>query len=1340
MAEEFCMELTLNYHSDGQVNVTCNGQSSHTFSIIKILPKRSAMKNVPQNPIELGSILFNALFPIKSLAQKALAAHPKRILFITDNDKLDAIPWEYIHGPDGFLVLYIAFVRGLPVKHRKPTPDLAETQLHIVAVPSNPIAREITRLDIDGEWLGLRESLNELGTAIFLERVRPPTLAQTRRLVANEHHRVVHFMGHGSCFDGNSYLLFEDECGAPKAITAKDFICRIEDTTFLATLNACVSAIPGDTKFGNIARALVESGVPYALGMRFSISDDDAKAFSRTFYGELARKTSVENSLRHARNSLAESKNIWSVGVPVLYTSLERPASGFATPTGHPQINEHQPPMEVFALPRAEGAFHGRVDELLALGAALTGEPRAKILTIHGAAGQGKTALAREAAERFAHAWQGGVWAISLETKPTRAAFCLQLAQFLGISTDNLPQQSDLERELLSLLTQRRTLVVLDNAETFIEAVRKKEAETLDLAVFLREGLLGTSASLLVTSHEPLGWPGEQVLPLEGLGKREGAALFVQSAPQRQNEIKMEHAEALSERMEGHPLALLLLGLAFNESAISLEQFIDEHETRLLKAEDRYKAEDHRHRTLYASIETSVRYLEEGQKALLSKLWIFRASFLPEAIASMFISPDLTEDEGKVQQEQVYEQLQTLHRRGLLVREVETLADGNILLYRCLPYVRLFAQHYLEQVLSEEDLRTRFGIVCADLIDNIQDQIDRTAQPSFLAKRCRADLEACYDWVAEVRRGWYANQLGWLLQRIGDRQAGMTWLEQALELAQGKDQNLEFQVLINMAGIYQATGDPTKALELFNLSLTIARSVGDKGKEAIALVNIASVYSSTGNPVKALELFDHALLIIHEVGERGLEAVTLNNMALVYGDTGNQSKALELLKQALPIRREVGDKAGEATTLHNLASIYRATGDPCKALELYEQVLPIRRELGDRAGEAATLNNIANVYHTLNNFGKALEIYNQALSTAQEVGNRAGEATTLNNIANVYKATDNLVMALEIYYKALPIRREVGDRAGEATTLHNMAGVYCDTGDRVKALELFEQALIIKREVGDRVGEAATYNNMAIMYNTMGDSSKALELLGRALPITRAVGDKPGEVTTLCNIASIYNITGDPRKALKLYEQALLITREINDRSREAEITKNMAMIYNVLDNPRKTLELFNQALPILQEVGDRVGEATTINNIASILSATGDNRKALKLYMQALQISRSLGDRNGEAIIMNNIAGVYRDSGDHPKALILFEQALIIMRDMGDRNREAVTCFNLAILARDMKENEKALKYLGSAVQLEKIIKHPDYERDLALLTQWEIAIARGQSLPLTSVIRKIS
>src|SRR5205085_11620895 len=94
----------------------------------------------------------------------------------------------------------------------------------------------------------------------------------------------------------------------------------------------------------------------------------------------------------------------WLVGMPVLYTALSAPATGFPPVKGAPEIEEHQPRIEATTLPRAEGTFQGRAEDLKALGDALTGDPRRRIVTIHGGGGQGKTTLAREAIERFAYA------------------------------------------------------------------------------------------------------------------------------------------------------------------------------------------------------------------------------------------------------------------------------------------------------------------------------------------------------------------------------------------------------------------------------------------------------------------------------------------------------------------------------------------------------------------------------------------------------------------------------------------------------------------------------------------------------------------------------------------------------------------------------------------------------------------------------------------------------------------------------------------------------------------------------------------------------------------------
>ena len=89
---------------------------------------------------------------------------------------------------------------------------------------------------------------------------------------------------------------------------------------------------------------------------------------------------------------------------------------------------------------------------------------------------------------------------------------------------------------MLLRLRQRRTLLVLDNAETLVEAVRARDADAIQLANLLQQ-CPGAAVSLLVTSRDALTWSGEVTLELEGLSPDDGAALFRQSAPQREAEI-----------------------------------------------------------------------------------------------------------------------------------------------------------------------------------------------------------------------------------------------------------------------------------------------------------------------------------------------------------------------------------------------------------------------------------------------------------------------------------------------------------------------------------------------------------------------------------------------------------------------------------------------------------------------------------------------------------------------------------------------------------------------------------------------------------------------------------
>ena len=549
-------------------------------------------------------------------------------------------------------------------------------------------------------------------------------------------------------------LYFEQEHGALDPVSALDFMRRVRGTVFLVTLNACVSAMPGETHLSNLAAALVKQRTPYALGMRFSIPDQDALTFSRTFYSYLARGSSVEEAVYRIRLALHRKTRAWMIGVPVLYTSLSAPSASFAPVTGAPVIHEYQPPLEVSALPRAEGAFQGRIDELIALGEALTGDRRPRIITIHGGGGQGKTVLAREAVERFAWAWPGGVYAATLETLPGRELFVTDLARFLGIISETGEPSLDpgqLEKQVLAQLAQRRVFIVLDNAESLVDAVEAQDGAAIQLVEFIRQ-LPGPSVSLLVTSRVQLQWPGEVSLELGGLLPEDGAILFRQSAPQRAEAIDMPLAQQLSQKVEGHPLSLRLLAGAFNASAVALAVFLAEHEEQLAKAENKYVGPAHRHRTLYASLETSVRYLSAELRELLSKLWMFHALFLPETAVAII---DPQTDQAQEKRSPVYDRLHTLWQRGLLTRETATTRDGTLLFYRLHPTMRPYVEQYLAQQEEHEILLNRFGAEYARLVRFLWKELNRGGMAASLALLLREDLERGCGSVTGVEQGYY---------------------------------------------------------------------------------------------------------------------------------------------------------------------------------------------------------------------------------------------------------------------------------------------------------------------------------------------------------------------------------------------------------------------------------------------------------------------------------------------------------------------------------------------------------------------------------------------------------
>src|SRR5207248_10028905 len=95
---------------------------------------------------------------------------------------------------------------------------------------------------------------------------------------------IVHFMDHSMSQAGKASLAFEDARARLHLVDAADFADSLNSRVFLVVLNSCLSAVVAPTEFGNIARSLVQRGIPYALGMQFILPDAAALVLSDALY------------------------------------------------------------------------------------------------------------------------------------------------------------------------------------------------------------------------------------------------------------------------------------------------------------------------------------------------------------------------------------------------------------------------------------------------------------------------------------------------------------------------------------------------------------------------------------------------------------------------------------------------------------------------------------------------------------------------------------------------------------------------------------------------------------------------------------------------------------------------------------------------------------------------------------------------------------------------------------------------------------------------------------------------------------------------------------------------
>jgi predicted ATPase/Flp pilus assembly protein TadD len=736
-------------------------------------------------------------------------------------------------------------------------------------------------------------------------------------------------------------------------------------------------------------------------------------------------------------------------------------------------------------LPAERDPFVGREDDRAALRRAL-GE-RARLLTVVGMGGAGKTRLVVRYALGALERWPGGVAFCDLAEARSVDGLVAAVARGLDLA---LTRDDPVARVGHAIAGRGRALVILDNFEQVAASAEPTLGQWLDRA---------PEAAFVVTSRERLGLAGEVVLPLAPLSPPDSEALFVARAaaatggfsPSDEDRVAIAALVALLDHL---PLAIELAAARARvlSPARLLERMADRF--RLLASAGGRRD---RQATLRATLDWSWELLSAAERAALAQLAVFEGGFDLESAEAVVDVAELDDAPWTM------DLIQALVDKSL----VRALGDDR---FDLLVSVREYAAARLDAQGARAAAEARHGRWFAGLgAEAALDALERHGG----APRRAALLRERDNLVAANRR---AVERGDADLAVPTALAAWVAVAMAAPLAVG-------------VGLLERT------LAMPGLA------DGPRGRLAAAA---GFALWSCGRTDEAEARYAQALAAARAAADARTAGRTLRNLGFVHEHRGALDAAADAFRAALAAALAAADRPGEGRTLHALGNLEQLQGERAAARAHLDQALAIHREVGDEQSEAKALGFRGNLEFQEGRLDRAADDYRAAQLLYARLGDRRAAGWVLGNLGVVHAERGELAPAREAFEEALAVHREVGDRRTEGVVLSNLGEISARLGRRAEARALFEAALAVNREVGSRQFEAIALGNLGTLRRHEGDLDGAAQRLREAVALSHEAGDGWTEGELLGELAAVCALRGEFGEGRDALARAVPLLRE----------------------------------------------------------------------------------------------------------------------------------------------------------------------------------------------------